>query len=50
LEENRRVAARGGSIVGNTRKEIEANIGKSIISSLNAKNIGELPESAQENS
>jgi len=37
LEENRRVAARGGSIVGNTRKEIEANIGKSIVSSLNAK-------------
>ena len=30
LDENRQVAARGGSIVGNTRKEIEANIGKAL--------------------
>jgi len=45
LEENRRVAARGGSIVGNTRKEIEANIGKSIVSPLNAKS-KELPENS----
>ena len=44
LAENRRVAARGGSIVGNTRKEIEANIGKSIVTPLNAKNIDALPE------
>ncbi len=44
LAENRRVAARGGSIVGNTRKEIEANIGKSIVTPLNAKNINTLPE------
>ena len=44
LEENRKVASRGGSIVGNTRKEIEANIGKSIVSPLNAKKIVELPE------
>lgn len=47
-EENRKVAARGGSIVGNTRKEIEANIGKSIISPLNAKRLGELPENNKE--
>ena len=46
LEENRRAAARGGSIVGNTRKEIEANIGKSIVSPLNAKS-KELPENAE---
>ncbi|HAQ18597.1 MAG TPA: hypothetical protein DCR40_05095 [Prolixibacteraceae bacterium] len=45
LADNRRVAARGGSIVGNTRKEIEANIGKSIVTPLNAKNIDALPES-----
>jgi len=32
------VSARAGSIVGNTRKEIEANISKSIVSPLNAKN------------
>lgn len=44
LEENRNVAARGGSIVGNTRKEIEANIGKSIVSPLNASQLEELPE------
>jgi hypothetical protein len=44
LAENRKVAARGGSIVGNTRKEIEANIGKSIVTPLNAKKIDELPE------
>jgi hypothetical protein len=47
-EENRKVAARGGSIVGNTRKEIEANIGKSIVTPLNAKKINTLPESNQE--
>ena len=43
-EENRKVAASGGSIVGNTRKEIEANIGRSIVSPLNAKKIKQLPE------
>jgi hypothetical protein len=45
FDENKRVAARGGSIVGNTRKEIEANIGKSIVSPLNAKN-KELPKNS----
>jgi len=44
LEENRKVAARGGSIVGNTRKEIEANIGKSIVSSQNAKELGKISD------
>jgi hypothetical protein len=44
LDENRKVAARGGKIVGNTRKEIEASIGKSIITPLNAKNIDALPD------
>ena len=48
-EENRKVAARGGSIVGNTRKEIEANIGKSIVSPLNARKIKQLPENENEN-
>ncbi|MBV5313062.1 MAG: hypothetical protein JZU47_07180 [Prolixibacteraceae bacterium] len=47
-DENRKVAARGGSIVGNTRKEIEANIGKSIVSPLNAKKIRQLPENGIE--
>ena len=48
-EENRKVAATGGSIVGNTRKEIEANIGRSIVSPLNAKKIKQLPENRNEN-
>ncbi len=48
-EENRKVAARGGLIVGNTRKEIEANIGKSIVSPLNARKIKQLPENGTEN-
>ena len=48
LAENRRVAVRGGSIVGNTRKEIEANIGKSIVTPLNAKKIDTLPDSNEE--
>lgn len=39
IEENRRVAARGGKIVGNTRKEIEADLGKSIVTSTSAKAI-----------
>lgn len=47
LEDNKQVAARGGAIVGNTRKEIEANIGKSIVTPLNAKN-KELSESNEE--
>lgn len=48
LTENRRVAARGGSIVGNTRKEIEANIGKSIVTPMSAKTLDSLPESTNE--
>ena len=48
VAENRGVAARGGSIVGNTRKEIEANIGKSIVSPLNASHLAELRENNDE--
>ena len=40
--ENRQVAAQGGNIVGNTRREIEENIGKSIVSPINAKEIKSL--------
>ncbi len=39
---NRKIAASGGKIVGNTRKEIEAQMGKSIISPINAKSIKKL--------
>jgi len=40
--ENRQVAEQGGKIVGNTRREIEENIGKSVVSSINAKEIKKL--------
>ncbi len=40
--EHRQVASQGGKIVGNTRREIEKNIGKSIVSSINAKGIKSL--------
>ncbi len=39
LEENKNIAHRGGTIAGNTRKEIEAYTGKKIVSSQNAKMI-----------
>ena len=42
LEENKKVAKRGGSIAGNARKEIEAEIGKSVITSKNAIDFGML--------
>jgi hypothetical protein len=42
LTENRQIADRGGTIVGNTRKEIEADLGKSIVSPINAKAIKSL--------
>jgi hypothetical protein len=39
IDESRKVAKKGGSIIGKTRKEIEENIGKSVVTSLNAKNL-----------
>ena len=36
---NREIARQGGTIAGNTRKEIEAKTGKKIVSSLNAKSL-----------
>jgi hypothetical protein len=43
-EENRNIALRGGQIVGNTRKEIEADLGKKIVSPINAKSIQALKD------
>ncbi len=37
FQENLEVAEQGGKIVGNTRREIEAQTGKAVVSSLNAK-------------
>jgi hypothetical protein len=39
LDESKVIANQGGTIAGNTRKEIEAKTGKKIVSKLNAKNI-----------
>jgi len=44
LDENRIIAKQGGTIVGNTRKAIEAKSGKKIVSKLNAKQIKILPK------
>ena len=38
-EENEDVAGQGGTIAGNTRKEIEAKTGKKVVSSENAEHL-----------
>ena len=40
FSENKEIAKQGGTIAGNTRKEIEEKIGKNVISPLNAKELG----------
>jgi hypothetical protein len=40
-DDNKNIARQGGTIVGNTRKEIEAKTGKSVVTSDNAENIFE---------
>lgn len=37
FEDSKKIARQGGTIAGNTRKEIEAKTGKKIVSKLNAK-------------
>jgi fructose-1-phosphate kinase PfkB-like protein len=37
LLENRKIAKQGGTIAGNTRKEIEIKTGKKVVTKLNAK-------------
>jgi hypothetical protein len=39
LTENKKIAKQGGTIAGNTRKQIEAKSGKKIVSQLNAKQL-----------
>lgn len=48
FEESRKVARRGGSVAGNARKDIERQTGKSVISPLNAKDIGLLDSSDED--
>ncbi len=37
--ENKKIAKQGGTIAGNTRKKIEENTGKNVISTLNSKEL-----------
>ena len=39
FEENREIAQQGGTIAGNTRKEIEAKSGKSVLTAKNAQRL-----------
>ena len=41
LDESKTIASQGGTIAGNTRKQIEAKTGKKVVSALNAKQIAE---------
>ena len=41
FEENKIIAKQGGTIAGNTRKEIEAKSGKKIVSNQNAKQLSD---------
>jgi len=41
FKENQRIAKQGGTIAGNTRKEIEEKTGKKIVSEQNAKQLSE---------
>ena len=45
LEENKKVAKRGGKIAGNARRETEAETGKPVITSKNAIDFGTLIDS-----
>ncbi len=39
FDDNKTIAKQGGTIAGNTRKEIEAKSGKKIVNPLNAKKL-----------
>ena len=41
FEENRKIANQGGTIAGNTRREIEEKTGKKVVTSRNAKELDE---------
>ena len=44
FSESKKIAKQGGTIAGNTRKEIEEKTGKKVISPLNAKELSEKEE------
>lgn len=49
LDENKKVAREGGNVAGNARKEIESKTGKKVITSKNAKQLGQLSPHRLEN-
>jgi hypothetical protein len=49
FEDSRIIAKQGGTIAGNTRKEIEEKTGKNIVTKLNAKKLNNSKDSAIEN-
>lgn len=44
FEDNRQIAKQGGTIAGNTRREIEDKTGKRIVTSQNAKQLNKFIE------
>lgn len=46
--ESKKIANQGGTIAGNTRKEIEAQTGKKIVTSVNAKEIFEAKKESKQ--
>ena len=44
FEENKKIARQGGTIAGNTRREIEGKTGKKVVTNHNAKELDELME------
>ena len=40
LSENKKVARKGGSVAGKARKDLEKKLGESVVSPLNAKELG----------
>ncbi len=48
FDENKKVAIKGGNVAKVARKELEANTGKEVVSSLNAKSLHKLNNSDQE--
>ncbi len=48
LEENKEIAKQGGTVAGNTRKEIESKTGKPIVTKQNAKGLKSPPKLPEE--
>ncbi len=47
FSESKKIAKQGGTIAGNTRKEIEEKTGKGVVSPLNAKELGQKSENKE---